>query len=96
MKAQSAKEPLKAQTTYQQDDNNECQEQRDCHDDPNATDLSLYDEDVEQQIDDNYQVMEGCSQRTKRTNDYLTADSELNSNQLISVSAGCCLIQSLS
>ena len=83
-KAKSAEEPLKKKTTYQQDEEDDCQEQSNSQDDVNATDLSFYDEDVERQIDDDYQMSNTSSQRTRRTNDYLYDPSTMKKNHLIS------------
>ena len=81
-KIKSAEEPHKTQTSYQKHDDNDCQEQKEHHNDPHAKDLTLYGNDADQQINDSYQ-MEGCSRRTERINDYLNDHSDIDSNQLI-------------
>ena len=83
-KAKSIQEPLKMKTKFQQDMEDDCQEQSNRHDDKNATDLSLYDEDVERQMDDDYQMSNTFSQRTRRTNDYLYDQSTMKRDHLIS------------
>ena len=54
------------------------------YDDTNATDLSLYDEEVERQIDDDYRISNTFSQKTRRTNDYLYDPTNMNRSHLIS------------
>ena len=82
-KARSAEEPLKTKTTYQPDEDDDWQERTNRNDDTNATDLALYDEDEERQIDDDYQTLTNFSQRTRRTNDYLIDPSTMKRSHLI-------------
>ena len=82
-KARSAEEPLKTKTTYQLDEDDDWQERTNRNDDTNATDLALYDEDEERQIDDDYQTLTNFSQRTRRTNDYLIDPSTMKRSHLI-------------
>ena len=82
-KARSAEEPLKTKTTYQQDEDNDCQEKTSRHDDANAIDLALYDDDAERQTAEDYQTLNGYSQRTRRTNDHLYDPSTMKRTHLI-------------
>ena len=67
-----------------QDEEEGFQEKSNNYDDTNATDLSLYDEEVERQIDDDYRISNTLSQKTRRTNDYLYDPTNMNSSHLIS------------
>ena len=69
----STVEPLVKETEYKKSEDGEEENRRSGSDDDNTdtVDLSLFDNDDKCMIDSDYHIMEGCAQKSPRTNDRL-------------------------
>ena len=84
-KMKNAVEPLEKVTKYEKvEDDDDAEEKKKKRDNPNAIDFSLFDDNDERSIDDDYHVLEGYLQRTEQSSNHFINCGDVHENHIIS------------